>query len=67
MLTDSSYQKGLIVLEQIKYDINYDRSILFKIVCAKLANTILNAETFSKNLTEQQVQKLHEIIKLGEL
>ena len=67
MLTYNSYQKGLIVLEQIKYDINYDRSILFKIVCAKLANTILNTETFSKNLTEQQVQKLHEIIKLGEL
>lgn len=58
MLTKDNYDKGMAVFEQSKYNIAYDRKPLFDIVCANLADRILNTETVVKDLTEEQIEIL---------
>jgi predicted YcjX-like family ATPase len=62
MLTKDKFEKGLIVHEQIKYNINYDRKSLFNIICARLANRLLSAETFAVDLTGDQKKMLQSLI-----
>ena len=60
MLTAIDYEKSMNVYEQLKYNINYDRSILFNIVYVSLAKRLLNHD-YSVNLTEEQIDKLTKI------
>jgi hypothetical protein len=61
MLTSDKYQEGLNTLEKSKYNINYCKMPMFDIVCAGLANTLLNHE-YSEELTEEQKQLLNKLI-----
>ena len=60
MLTDNNYNKSLKILEQMKYNINYDKSHLFEIVCSSMANKLLNHE-YNDDLTEHQRDVLQQI------
>ena len=62
MLTKDKFEKGLIVHEQIKYNINYDRKLLFNVVCTQLADRLLSAETFAVDLTSDQRKILQSLI-----
>lgn len=62
MLSKSKYQFGLAIAEQMKYNINYDKSMLFDVVCAGLAEKILNS-IYSEDLTEEQRNALNKIIE----
>ena len=42
MLTENNYNKGIQILEQIKYNIAYDKAPLFDIVYCGLAMKLLN-------------------------
>lgn len=60
MLNDTDYRKGLTMLEQIRYNINYDRQLLMDIVISSLARTLLDC-SYSKDLTEEQRETLSKI------
>lgn len=53
MLNDTDYRKGLMILEQTKYNINYDRKPLMDIVINSLARTLLDC-SWSDELTDEQ-------------
>ena len=53
MLNDTDYRKSLIILEQIKYNIDYDRKPLIDIVISSLARTLLDY-SYSAELTDEQ-------------
>ena len=53
MLNDTDYRKGLMILEQTKYNINYDRKLLMDIVISSLARTLLDC-SWSDELTDEQ-------------
>lgn len=53
MLNDTDYRKSLTILEQIKYNINYDRKPLIDIVISSLARTLLDC-SYSAELTDEQ-------------
>lgn len=57
MLNNTDYRKGLTVLEQTKYNINYDRKLLMDIVISSLARVLLDC-SYSKNLTDEQKEIL---------
>ena len=60
MLTENNYNKGIQILEQIKYNIAYDKAPLFDIVYCGLAMKLLNHE-YNNELTEEQRSALQEI------
>ena len=60
MLNVNNYNKGISILEQIKYNIKYDRKPLFDIVCAGMADRLLNHE-YNDDLTEKQRTILQQI------
>lgn len=60
MLTDDNYNKGLIILEQLKYNIAYDKAPLFEMIYRELANKLLDHE-YNTDLTEEQRNALQEI------
>jgi hypothetical protein len=41
MLTESNYTKGNAIVNQIKYNIAYNKKPLFDIVCAGMAHRLL--------------------------
>lgn len=53
MLNDTDYRKGLAILEQTKYNINYDRKLLRDIVISSLARVLLDC-SYSEDLTDEQ-------------
>lgn len=53
MLNDADYRKGLTILEQTKYNINYDRKLLRDIVISSLARVLLDC-SYSEDLTDEQ-------------
>lgn len=53
MLNDTDYRKGLTILEQTKYNINYDRRLLRDIVISSLARVLLDC-SYSEDLTDEQ-------------
>lgn len=57
MLNDTDYKKSLTILEQIKYNINYDRQILMNIVISSLARTLLDC-SWNTELTDEQRERL---------
>lgn len=61
MLTENNYTKGMAMNEQIKYNIAYDRTPLFDIVCAGLAAKLLASE-YANELTDEQRNVLESII-----
>ena len=60
MLTYDNYLKGITLNEQIKYNIEYDKSPLFDIVCSGLASRLLSHD-YANELTEEQRVKLETI------
>ena len=61
MLTKEKYDQGLNTNEQIKYNIHYNRRYLFNVVCANLANKLLNS-VFASDLTDEQKESLTQLI-----
>lgn len=61
MLNDTDYRKSLTMLEQTKYNINYDRQILMDIVISSLARTLLDC-SWSAELTDEQREILTSLI-----
>lgn len=61
MLNENNYKKGLIIHEQTKYNINYDRQPLFDIICSSLAQRLLD-DPFSADLTAEQKEVLNNLI-----
>ena len=61
MLNDADYRKSLTILEQIKYNINYDRQSLISIVISSLARTLLDC-SWSTELTNEQREILTSLI-----
>lgn len=62
MLNDTDYRKSLTMLEQIKYNIHYDRRVLMDIVIRSLARTLLDC-SWSAELTDEQLEILNNLIK----
>ena len=62
MLNDTDYRKSLTMLEQIKYNIHYDRRILMDIVIRSLARTLLDC-SWSAELTDEQLEILNNLIE----
>ena len=62
MLTENNYNKGISTLEKIKYNIDYNRNILFNNVIANLAEKLLSAEIFKLDLTDEQLSALTSLI-----
>lgn len=61
MLNDADYRKSLTMLEQIKYNIHYDRHMLMDIVIRSLARTLLDC-SWSSELTDEQQEMLNNLI-----
>lgn len=61
MLTSDIYNKGKAINEQLKYNIDYNKSLLFDVICAGLASKLL-ASQFADTLTEEQVTTLNKIV-----
>lgn len=62
MLNDTDYRKSLTMLEQIKYNIHYDRRVLMDIVVRSLARTLLDC-SWSAELTDEQLEILNNLIE----
>lgn len=62
MLNDTDYRKSLTMLEQIKYNIHYDRRALMDIVIRSLARTLLDC-SWSAELTDEQLEILNNLIE----
>lgn len=62
MLNDTDYRKSLTMLEQIKYNIHYDRRVLMDIVIRNLARTLLDC-SWSAELTDEQLEILNNLIE----
>lgn len=62
MLNDTDYRKSLTMLEQIKYNIHYDRRVLMDIVIRSLARTLLDC-SWSAELTDEQLEILNNLIE----
>lgn len=62
MLNDTDYRKSLTMLEQIKYNIHYDRRVLMNIVIRSLARTLLDC-SWSAELTDEQLEILNNLIE----
>lgn len=62
MLNDTDYRKSLTMLEQIKYNIHYDRRMLMDIVIRSLARTLLDC-SWSAELTDEQLEILNNLIE----
>lgn len=62
MLNDTDYRKSLTMLEQIKYNIHYDRQVLMDIVIRSLARTLLDC-SWSAELTDEQLEILNNLIE----
>lgn len=60
MLSNSNYNKGITIHEQIKYNINYNKYPIFSIVYASMADKLLKHE-YSNSLTEEQREALNKI------
>lgn len=60
MLTIDNYNKGIIANDKMKYSIVHDNAIMFKIVCASLADKLLNHE-YGVDLTEEKIKLLQKI------
>ena len=60
MLTQDNYLYGKEILEQIKYNIAYNKAPLFEIVKSGLANRLLNHQ-YKDLLTEEQINVLQQI------
>lgn len=60
MLTKNNYTKGIKVNEAAKYNINYCKKTMFDIVCANLADKLLNQTVVS--LSIEQIEKLEKLI-----
>ena len=61
MLTNNNYKKGMAALLQTQYNINYNKSILFNLVCANLAEKLLNSE-YADTLNDCQIKMLTKLI-----
>ena len=61
MLNDIKYEQGLNILEQIKYNIAYDKAPIFNIVQACLASRLLQDE-YAAELSEETIAALQCII-----
>lgn len=62
MLTKDKYATGLAIAEQLKYNIAYDKTPLFNVVCAGLAARLLNV-AYAEELTDDQIATLNKIIE----
>lgn len=62
MLNEKQYATGLAIAEQLKYNINYDKSPLFDVVCSGFASRLLNHE-YAETLTDKQRELLNNIAK----
>lgn len=60
MLTAATYTKGMAINSQLKYNINYDKSQLFDVICAGLASKLLTSE-YAVDLTDEQRDALTKI------
>lgn len=60
MLKIDKYNKGLAILEQTKYNINFNKCTLFDIVCSNLASKLLNSEYVE--LSPEQEEILTKIV-----
>lgn len=60
MLTENNYTKGNAIIEQIKYNINYDKKPIFDIVYAGLASRLLQHQ-YSLTLTDEQKEILNNM------
>lgn len=60
MLSESKYQFGLAIAEQMKYNIAYDKEPLLDVVCAGLASRILLSEY--AELSEEQRETLTNLL-----
>lgn len=60
MLSNSNYNKGIAIHEQIKYNIHYNKHPMFDIVCAGMADKLLKHK-YNSNLTEEQREALNKI------
>ena len=52
MLTESNYTKGNAIVNQIKYNIAYNKKPLFDIVCAGMASRLLQHQ-YASGLTDE--------------
>jgi hypothetical protein len=60
MLTNKNYSKGIMAYEQSKYNVQYDKKLLFDVVCANLAHKVLT-QSFVE-LTNEEREKLEHLI-----
>lgn len=61
MLNTDKYEKGMQLNELMKFNIAYDKLPLFNIICASLADKLLNSE-YAYLLTIEERNKLQQII-----
>lgn len=59
MLSSNKYTTGLAIAEQLKYNIHYNKAIVFDVVCASLASKLLSQQYVE--LDEAQQIKLNKI------
>lgn len=60
MLTENNYTKGNAIIEQIKYNINYNKKPIFDIVYAGFASRLLQHQ-YASGLTDEQKEILNNI------
>lgn len=60
MLTESNYAKGNAIVNQIKYNIAYNKKPLFDIVCAGMAHRLLQHQ-YASLLNDEQKKVLNNI------
>lgn len=61
MLTNTDYDKGMIVFEQNKYNIHYCKKPLYDIVYNGFVNRLMNYK-YSDELTDEQITLLNNLI-----
>lgn len=61
MLTETTYDKGLVIHTQTKHSIVYNRCNLFNVVCANLAQKVLSSK-YTTDISDEQRKKLESII-----
>lgn len=61
MLNEKNYIRGKELNEQLKFNIAYDKTPIFNIVCSKLASRLLQSE-YASELTEDERNKLECLI-----
>jgi hypothetical protein len=60
MLSKEYYEIGVKLHEQIKYNINYDKEPLFKLVCSGFASRLLSLE-YVEELSQEQIDMLNNL------